>query len=423
MSTTVATFTGEVHPVAELFPLIEGDDFSQLVDSIRATGLEHPLVLSPDGMLLDGRNRLRACTQAGVAPRFTVYDGDDITDYVVRVNIQRRHLTTGQKAFIATELLPHYEQEARRRMADAGRSSAPGQPAAKGVADLPTLSTGGRDVEQQFPARSRDSAAKAVGTSGKAVAQAKRVATHAPDLADKVRSGEMALDTAEKQAARRQKEQAEQGARKIKLSNVTADAEGERWRLLAGDFRERLAELGTGTVDMIITDPPYPAEFLHLYDDLAFHAERVLKPQGLLLSLTGKIFLPDVMAKLGKQLTYGWCYCQPLPGANSRIMARHVAQTWKPWLAYSNGTWPSGMIDWHGDTTDPSVMSKTYRWEQGAEPADYLIAALSPPGAVILDPFTGTGTYGMSALRQGRTFIGCEADEDRFTAAAERLAQ
>lgn len=410
MSTTVATFTGEVHPVAELFPLIEGDDFTQLVDSIRATGLEHPLVLSPDGMLLDGRNRLRACTQAGVAPRFTVYDGEDITDYVVRVNIQRRHLTTGQKAFIATELLPHYEQEAESRRRSAISVSRRNET----VADPPP--------SEPAP-KSRDTAARAVGTSGKAVAQAKRVATHAPDLADKVRSGEMALDTAEKQAARRQKEQAEQGARKIKLSNVTADAEGERWRLLAGDFRERLAELGTGTVDMIITDPPYPAEFLHLYDDLAFHAERVLKPQGLLLSLTGKIFLPDVMAKLGKQLTYGWCYCQPLPGANSRIMARHVAQTWKPWLAYSNGTWPSGMIDWHGDTTDPSVMSKTYRWEQGAEPADYLIAALSPPGAVILDPFTGTGTYGMSALRQGRTFIGCEADEDRFTAAAERLAQ
>lgn len=415
MSTTVATFTGAVHPVADLFPLIEGDDFDQLVDSIRSTGLEHALVLSPDGTLLDGRNRLRACQHANVAPRFVVYEGDDITDYVVRVNIQRRHLSTGQKAFIATELLPHYEQEALQRKSQAGRASAPGRPAEKDMADLPQVS-----VE---PKLSRDAAARAVGTSGKAVAQAKRVATHAPDLADKVRSGEMALDTAEKQAARRQKEQSEQSARKIKLSNVTADAEGEGWRLLAGDFRDRLAELGTGTVDMIITDPPYPAEFLHLYDDLAFHAERVLKPQGLLLSLTGKIFLPDVIKALGKQLTYGWCYCQPLPGANSRIMARHVAQTWKPWLAYSNGTWPSGMIDWHGDTTDPSVMSKTYRWEQGAEPADYLIAALSPPGAVILDPFTGTGTYGMSALRQGRTFIGCEADEDRFAAAAERLAR
>jgi ParB-like chromosome segregation protein Spo0J len=401
-------FTGEIHPVADLFPLIEGDEFDQLVDSVATAGLMHPLVLDPAGVLLDGRNRLRACEKAGVAPRFVVYEGDDITDYVVRVNIQRRHLTPGQRDFLALDLLPHYEREAKIRQGH-GRT-APGK-------SLPA------DQPEALPRQeSRDAAAKAVGGSGRGVSKAKRVSSVAPDLEEKVRSGEMALDTAEKQAARRQKEQSEQSARKVKLSNVTADAEGERWRLLYGDFRERFDELGDGTVDLILTDPPYPEEFMHLWSDLSKVAARVLKPQGLLVALTGQIYLPDVMRRLGEHLSYGWCYCQPLPGQNSRIMGRHIAQTWKPWLAYSNGKWPSGLIDWHEDTTDPSKASKTYRWEQGAEPADYLIANLSPPGAVIVDPFTGTGTYGVSALRQGRTFIGCEADSERFTKAAERLA-
>lgn len=423
----IVGFTGEVHPVAELFPLIEGDEFDQLVASIRDSGLEHSLVLSPDGTLLDGRNRLRACREAGVEPRFEVYEGDDITDYVVRVNIQRRHLTPGQLSFIANDLLPFYEAEALARKVKSGEDFGRGKVGADrpqpidGMAETSVPSPGAVDAAERAP-KSTDRAAAVVGASGRNVAKAKRIEKTAPDLAVRVRSGEMALDTAEKQAARRQKEQSEQDARKIKLTNVTADAEGDRWRLLLGDFRERLGELGDGTVDLIITDPPYPEEFMHLWSDLSKHAARVLKPQGLLVALTGQIYLPDVMRRLGEHLSYGWCYCQPLPGQNSRIMGRHIAQTWKPWLAYSNGKWPSGLIDWHEDTTDPSKASKTYRWEQGAEPADYIIANLSPPGAVVVDPFTGTGTYGVAALRQGRTFVGCEADGERFEKAAGRLA-
>lgn len=410
MTTTLigAPFTGEVHPAAALFPMIDGEEMDRLVESIRTQGLQHPIVLTVGGVLLDGRNRLRACEIGGVRPKFETYTGDDYVDYVVRVNVERRHLTTGQRAMLALEILPLKEKEGLRRKRDAGRSAAPGRPAEKDRADLPGV-------------RARDEAAKSVGASGRSVAQAKRVNEQAPDLAEKVRTGELALDAAEKQAARRQHQKSDRDARVVKLSNINPEAAGTRWRLLLGDFRDRLAELGDGTVDLIVTDPPYPAEFLPLYTDLSKHAARVLKPQGLLLSLTGKIFLPDVMRMLGEHLAYGWCYCQPLPGANSRIMARHVAQTWKPWLAYSNGTWPSGMIEWHGDTTDPSAMSKSYRWEQGAEPADYLIANLSGPDAVVLDPFTGTGTYGVAALRQGRSFIGCEADADRFAQAKGRL--
>jgi 16S rRNA G966 N2-methylase RsmD len=215
--------------------------------------------------------------------------------------------------------------------------------------------------------------------------------------------------------------QAEANARTIKVDAVQADATGPGWRMLAGDFRERMAEIPDGSIDAIVTDPPYPAEFLPLWSDLAKHAARVLKPQGLLIALSGQIHLPAVLDGLAEHLCYGWVYVQPLPGQNSRILGRHLFQTWKPWLVFSNGPWPSGEIDWHEDTTDPSKMQKTYRWQQGGEPAAYLIERLTTEGQVVLDPFSGTGTYGEIAIGLDRKFMGIEADVDRYGKCVERM--
>lgn len=404
---------GGVHPAADLFPMLDGDDLQDLADNIREQGLDEPLWVLPDGRLLDGRNRYAACLLAGVEPATQTYEGADPVRFVIRRNIKRRQLTTGQKAMLALDLLPMYEAEAK-----VGRPSKPKPPDLFNPTEI-------RADLHEFPERERRSdhkAAAAVGTSGRAVSQAKRIAKNAPDLAEKVKSGEVALDKAEKQLARKQADKAEQEARKTVLAPVTVDAEGNRWRMLAGDFRERLAELPDGVVDLIVTDPPYPAEFLPLWSALAEQAARILRPQGVLVAMSGKIHLDEVMRRLGEHLDFGWVYVQPLPGSNSRIMARHILQAWKPWLAYSNGAWPSGRIDWHPDLLDPSARAKDrYRWEQDPDPAKMLIDALCPEGGMVLDPFAGTGAYGAAALSMGREFIGCEMDAQRFAGAAERL--
>ena len=63
-----------VHPLGELFPLIEGDEFKELVASIKAHGLRDPITVQ-DGMVLDGRNRQRACQAAGVRLRLSAIAG------------------------------------------------------------------------------------------------------------------------------------------------------------------------------------------------------------------------------------------------------------------------------------------------------------------------------------------------------------
>jgi hypothetical protein len=199
------------------------------------------------------------------------------------------------------------------------------------------------------------------------------------------------------------------------VNTIQPAAYGDGWEMVHGDFREELSGIAAGSIDAIVTDPPYSREFLSLWGDLAQFARRVLKPKGLLIALSGTIMLTEVIEKLEDEgLSYGWIYAQPTPGQSTKILARHVFLTWKPWLVYSNGTWPSGEIDWHEDTTPDSTMHTAYAWQQDGVPAKYLIEKLTPADARICDPMTGTGTYGRVAVSLGRTFIGCELDEGRF---------
>lgn len=93
------------HPYAEIFPLIEGDDFDALVGDIKAHGLQEKIVRY-GGKVLDGRNRFLACQKAKVKPQYREFKGNDAQalSFVVSANVQRRHLTESQRAMAAAKI-------------------------------------------------------------------------------------------------------------------------------------------------------------------------------------------------------------------------------------------------------------------------------------------------------------------------------
>lgn len=105
-----------IHPAALLFPMMSNEELGTLADDIAANGLIEPVVLY-HGQILDGRNRLAACELASVEPRFIEVEGDLSSPviYVVSKNVHRRHLTTNQRAVIATEMVPMLQEEAKKR--------------------------------------------------------------------------------------------------------------------------------------------------------------------------------------------------------------------------------------------------------------------------------------------------------------------
>jgi hypothetical protein len=91
------------HQFADIFPLMEGARFDDLVTDIEANGLRSPVVML-NGEILDGRNRYLACLDAMVPPRFEQYIGKDPLGFVVSANLQRRHLNESQRAMVANRL-------------------------------------------------------------------------------------------------------------------------------------------------------------------------------------------------------------------------------------------------------------------------------------------------------------------------------
>lgn len=96
----------EVHPAACIFPLIKGKAFDELVADIRQNGLKEPVVFY-DGMLLDGRNRYRACQAIGIQAEACEIDIDDEFDpvtWVLSMNLHRRHLGETEREAIAAKV-------------------------------------------------------------------------------------------------------------------------------------------------------------------------------------------------------------------------------------------------------------------------------------------------------------------------------
>ena len=101
-----------IHPVCRIVPLMDEQALTRLEDDIRENGLRVPLV-THDGMLIDGRNRLIACNRAGVTPRFQPWDGKgSLVKFAWSMNGARRDLTPSQRAAAAVLMLPILEQEA-----------------------------------------------------------------------------------------------------------------------------------------------------------------------------------------------------------------------------------------------------------------------------------------------------------------------
>ena len=92
-----------VHPAAEILPPMSEAEYSRLKDDIKLNGQREAIWIY-GGQILDGRNRYRACNELGIEPKTQQYSGDDLEQFVLGVNLHRRHLNPSQLAIVAAKL-------------------------------------------------------------------------------------------------------------------------------------------------------------------------------------------------------------------------------------------------------------------------------------------------------------------------------
>ena len=108
--------TLKIHPAAELFPMMSEDQFQKLKEDIRING-QREYVTVWKGLLIDGRNRLKACEELGIEPLISeLMEESDPVEYVLGHNLHRRHLTTNQRAVVAAKLATLRHGEYLRKM-------------------------------------------------------------------------------------------------------------------------------------------------------------------------------------------------------------------------------------------------------------------------------------------------------------------
>jgi hypothetical protein len=187
----------EVHPVAALFPLMSDAEFCDLRVSIRDSGLIEPIIF--DGtILLDGRNRWRACQELGIEPRTKQWSelklNIPICDWITLRNLFRRNLTDDQRSQIATDITSWEAIQAKQRQEDSQfKKDKPKPGPGRGHKTVTT------DRCEPF---SRDHKAEhARSTVGKVAKKAKvslRKARKAIKIQQAIDNGKLAPDTADK---------------------------------------------------------------------------------------------------------------------------------------------------------------------------------------------------------------------------------
>jgi len=395
-----------VHPAAALFPMMNSDELNDLATDISARGLDQP-IMTMNGVLLDGRNRSRACEIAGIIPTSIEYTGSDPVAYIMSANLKRRQLSISQRSALAVELEPIFAEEAEKRM-------------------LATLKRGDQSpAEENFPQRASrapqrasrapqasEEAAEVVGVSGRNVRTAKAIQQKSPELFEKIKKGELTVSKA--------KSTINLEERKSKsIAETVESVKASPPKITLAPCLEYIKDIDA--CDLLITDPPY-------FTDGDFTSEvvqciKTLKPTGqayVFCSADPK----EVQAYLGKD--YGefhieqilvWNYNnsgQRQP--NERYTSNHQlclyfrSKQSKPLNKPADGTHQYACQTINAP--DGRLGDRFHSWQKPMELIERLIKNSSDEGDLVFDPFAGSGTTLLAASKLGRIAYGCDVDSE-----------
>ena len=210
--------------------------------------------------------------------------------------------------------------------------------------------------------------------------------------------------------------------------------------LRQGDCLELMKDIPDGSVDMILTDPPYGMDLTPQRSNAKFHGVKIANDNN--LSWTDSFF--KECFRVTKKNTCSMFFCSHTCVAEFIISARSAGYEIKNLIVWDKGHFGMGgnwrpchelvLICTKGRFVTKSNNLRTiinfkkvhhtkavHPTEKPIDLLEHLIIEPDYDPDIILDPFMGSGSTGVAAKNLNRNFIGIELDEKYFEIAKRRI--
>jgi 16S rRNA G966 N2-methylase RsmD len=399
---------------ANLVPKISESQYGSIKQDMKEHGQHVPIIINQKGEILDGLTRNRICQELEIEPR-TMLCSPEYEDpllakqFIININRNRRQLDTFQRIELEYKLDPIETQLARRRQSEAGGD----------MKSDHSIQNYTKRSEEQKKGRVIDIAAKRAQVSPMTYFKGRElIKKESPEILEKLRTGHLKID---KVYGRRVKQEKRQ--KLIEDAKKVAGKLPEGFKLILGDMRVECNQIPDNSIDCIFTDPPYDLESLPLWEELGKLAARALKPGGSLIAMTGGYCFLQVINLLSKSgLKFNWpCYMKHA-GNTEAMHGNHAIACGKFLLWFYKGEKLTDTTLYITDFVESEEPDKSlHEWAQSPKEAEHFLSRLVVENQIVLDPFMGSGTTGVAALKLKYQFIGVEIDEEWFRRAEARI--
>jgi 16S rRNA G966 N2-methylase RsmD len=393
----------------KLIPALSVEEFNQLEANCLAEGIREA-ILTWDGFIIDGHNRYEIATKYSLEYETkSKHFKNELDAKIWMVNNQfgRRNL----QDFVKGELMKALEELERQKGQEVYKEKA----IFKGNQHSAPLSI----IDNEPKHDTRKIVAEKLGWSTGKKAQFDVVVKKAPEeVKAQLRTGEVSINQVYQEIKKEEKNQIKLNERD-RLAEIGKNKKIEiDFRL--GDFEEVFADLPDGSIDCIITDPPYPYEFIEVWTKLSRFAKRVLKPNGYCIAYSGQMYLPEVIKRMNEHLDYYWTFAVYHEGQTQIVNGINLMCRWKPVLIFQNGK--KKIENTFQDYFISEQREKNgHDWQQSKSGVGYLIEMFTKEGDTIFEPFAGSGTTIIAARDKNRNILSAEIDEKTYNIAKALL--
>ncbi|MGO2040655.1 MAG: DNA-methyltransferase [Staphylococcus equorum] len=223
--------------------------------------------------------------------------------------------------------------------------------------------------------------------------------------------------------------------------------------VIKGDSLEEMKLIPNNSVDMVLVDLPYGTtqnkwDSIIPLEQLWEQYHRIVKENGAMIFTSSGMFTAKLMLSNVKEYKYKYVWMkskatnflnakkQPLRKHEDIVVFYKKQPTYNPQMsqgdAYSKGIRKNQVTGSYGDFEPTLVESTGSRYpvdilyfktaesegsvvhptQKPVELGRYLIRTFTNPGDVVLDNTSGSGSFLVAALQEGRNFIGIEKNEN-----------